>query len=514
MPYLVELGINAVELLPVHEYYVDDFLVDRGLTNYWGYNSIGFFAPESSYATGTSPGCQVDEFKTLVRGLHAAGIKVILDVVFNHSGEGNEMGPTMSLRGIDNPSYYLLTGSDDEPGRYYMNFSGCGNTLDFSSPAVISLVLDSLRYWVQQMHVDGFRFDLAAVLGRAGDNDGFEAHAPLFEAVRSDPVLAQSVLIAEPWDTGTYQVGNFPLGWSEWNGRFRDTMRRFVKGDDGQLPDLGRRLTGSADLYADDGRTAYNSINFITCHDGFTLNDLVSFDTKHNEANGEQNRDGSDDNNSWNCGVEGDTDDHEITFLRRQLVKNHLCRLLFSAGTPMLLGGDEFLRTQHGNNNAYCQDNEISWFDWDLVERNRDILEFAKRAISLTRRFKTLQHAKYVLGANNDAGLVDELTWFGPDGNLPDWSNPHAHTLCFQLDTADAVPHAGISSLYLILNADHQNAWIVLPQLTDGQSWYRVVDTSLPAGEDFADPGSEVLVDPDDHYLASARAAVILAARA
>ncbi|MFW0797194.1 glycogen debranching protein GlgX [Gordonia sp. CPCC 205515] len=513
IPYLTELGINAVELLPVHEYYVDDFLHDRELTNYWGYNTIGFFAPESSYSTGREPGCQVDEFKTLVRELHKAGIKVILDVVFNHSGEGNEMGPTMSFRGIDNPNYYILTGPDDQPGRYYMNYSGCGNTLDFDSPTVISMVLDALRYWVQHMHVDGFRFDLASVLGRTGKSEDFATHAPFFQAVQADPVLADVVLIAEPWDTGTYQVGNFGQDWSEWNGRFRDTMRRFVKGDDGQLADLGRRVTGSADLYADDGRTAYNSINFITCHDGFTMYDLVSYNDKHNDANGESNRDGTDDNNSWNCGAEGDTDDEQVLALRRQLVKNHLCRLLFSAGTPMLLGGDEFLRTQGGNNNAYCQDNEISWFDWTLVERNRDILEFATRAIALTRRFKALQHRKYVLGTDNDAGLVDELTWFGPDGGAPDWSNPLAHTLCYRIDTEDALPGQRVSCLYFILNADSQNAWIMLPPLPDGYSWYRAIDTCLPPGQDFAAPDDEVLIDPGDHYLASARTAVILVGR-
>ena len=398
IPYLQSLGVNAVELLPVHEYYVDDFLLNRGLTNYWGYNSIGFFAPESSYGTRRAPGCQVDEFKTLVRELHKAGIKVILDVVFNHTGEGNEMGPTISLRGIDNPSYYILTGPQDQPGRYYPNFSGCGNTLDFDSPAVIRLVTDSLRYWVQHMHVDGFRFDLASVLGRTGQGDGFASNAPFFEALLQDPVLGGLILVAEPWDTGTYQVGNFPVDWSEWNGRFRDTLRRFTKGDEGQLPDLGHRLTGSADLYGDDGRSAYNSINFVTCHDGFTLHDLVAYDHKHNDANGEDNRDGSDDNNSWNCGAEGDTDDGQVLALRRQLAKNHFCQLLFACGTPMLLGGDEFLRTQGGNNNAYCQDNAIAWFDWSLAESNSDVVEFVTKAIAMTRRFPALQRRKFLVG--------------------------------------------------------------------------------------------------------------------
>lgn len=510
IPYLRKLGINAVELLPVHEHYTDDFLRERGLSNYWGYNTIGFFAPESSYATGREPGGQVDEFKTLVRELHKAGMKVILDVVFNHTAEGNELGPTLSFRGIDNPAYYLLTGDDDEPRRYYTNYTGTGNTLDFDSPVVVDLVLDSLRYWVQQMHVDGFRFDLASVLGRTGHDEDFETDAPFFRAVREDPILADVVLIAEPWDVGTYQVGNFPADWSEWNGKFRDTMRRFTKGDDNQLADLGRRLTGSADLYGDDGRTAFNSINFITCHDGFTLNDLVSYDNKHNEANGEDNRDGTDDNNSWNCGVEGPTDDPTVIELRKQIVKNHLCRLLTAAGTPMLLGGDEFLRTQGGNNNAYCQDNEISWFDWTLAEKNSDILEFASKAIGMTRRLKAFRHRKYLSGADYDPALVSELTWFGADGNPPNWSDPQSHTLCYRLNTEDELPDGTVEFIYYILNADHQNAWIVLPPLPDGVDWYRIIDTSLPAGEDFVDAVDEVRIDPPDHYLASARSNVIL----
>ncbi len=372
IPHLTRLGVNAVELLPVHEYYVDDFLVEKGRTNYWGYNSVGFFAPELSYGTGRSPGCQVTEFKTLVRELHRAGIKVILDVVYNHTGEGNEMGPSLSFRGIDNPSYYALAGPHDAPLRYYMNYTGCGNSLNFDSPPVIRLVMDSLRYWVDVMRVDGFRFDLASVLGR-GEQGHFQSSASFFDAVAQDPVLNRVIMIAEPWDIGTYQVGNFPVDWSEWNGRFRDTMRCFAKGDTGQAAEMGRRLTGSADLYGDDGRSAYNSINFITCHDGFTLHDLVSYNNKHNEQNGEHNQDGSNDNNSWNCGVEGDTDDPGVRALRLQMMKNHACHLLFASGTPMILGGDEFARTQHGNNNAYCQDNDISWFDWDLAASNHDL---------------------------------------------------------------------------------------------------------------------------------------------
>src|SRR6516162_9977152 len=321
IPHLQRLGINAVELLPVHEFYIDDFLLARGLTNYWGYNSIGFFAPESSYANGGAPGSQVTEFKSLVRALHKAGIKVILDVVYNHTGEGSELGPSLAFRGIDNPSYYSLTGPPDQSHRYYMNFTGCGNSLNFDSPAVIRLVMDSLRYWIEVMHIDGFRFDLASVLGRGEKDGNFQSSASFFDAVSQDPILNRAILVAEPWDIGTYQVGNFPVDWSEWNGKFRDTMRSCGKGDAGTLADLGWRLTGSADLY----------------------------------------------------GVDGDTDDPKVIALRQQLMKNFACCLFLSSGTPMMLGGDEFGRSQQGNNNAYCQDNEVSWFDWTEVERNRDL---------------------------------------------------------------------------------------------------------------------------------------------
>src|ERR1035437_210290 len=438
IPHLTRLGVNAVELMPVHEYYVDDFLVQRGLTNYWGYNSIGFFAPESSFGSRRAPGCQVAEFKTLVRELHRAGIQVILDVVYNHTGEGNEMGPSMSFRGLDNPSYYTLTGPAEAPLRYYMNYTGCGNSLNFDSPAVIRLVMDSLRYWIEKMHVDGFRFDLASVLGR-GEDGSFRPTSSFFDAVAQDPVLNRAILIAEPWDTGTYQVGNFPVDWSEWNGRFRDTMRRFGKSDPGQLADLGWRLTGSSDLYGDDGRSAYNSVNFVTCHDGFTLYDMVSYNGKHNLPNGESNQDGSNDNNSWNCGAEGETGDPATLALRRQQMKNYACYLLFSCGTPMMLGGDEFGRSQRGNNNAYCQDNDISWLDWSMATRNSDLVEFFRKAIAFTRRFPVLQRRKFLLGEDLDADGVPDLAWFSPEQGEPAWGDPSARTLGFQLDGCEDV---------------------------------------------------------------------------
>ena len=513
IPYLTSLGINAVELLPVHEFYVDDFLLQKGLTNYWGYNSIGFFAPESSYSRGRMPGCQVAEFKTLVRELHKAGIKVILDVVYNHTGEGNEMGPSLCFRGIDNSAYYSLTGPGDAPRRYYMNYSGCGNTLNFDSAAVIRLVMDSLRYWADVMHVDGFRFDLASVLGRAGQQGAFAAASPFFDAVSQDPILNHVIMIAEPWDIGTYQVGNFPVDWSEWNGKFRDTMRSFGKGDAGTLADVGWRMTGSADLYGEDGRSAFNSINFITCHDGFTLNDLVSYNGKHNDRNGESNRDGSDDNHSWNCGAEGVTTDAAIATLRLRIIKNFACYLLFSSGTPMLLGGDEFARTQHGNNNAYCQDNEISWFDWGAAASNKELTEFFRKAIALTRRFPILQRRKFYLGRDLDADGVPDLAWYSGDLGTPQWRDANTRTVCMQLDASEDGSDNVVDRLFFILNSHYEPQLIKLPQLGADRGWHRSIDTSLPAGEDSLEVGQEVVIDPADHYIVNPRSTVVLFAQ-
>jgi glycogen operon protein len=510
IPHLKDLGINAVEFLPIHEHYTEDFLLAKGLTNYWGYNTIGFFAPESSYGTGRHPGCQVEEFKTLVCELHRAGIEVILDVVYNHTAEGNELGPTLSFKGIDNPTYYCLTGGPNEPGRYYMNYTGCGNSLNLAHPHVIRLVMDSLRYWVDAMHVDGFRFDLASVLGR--EEGMFQASASFFDAISQDPVLNRVKLIAEPWDLGTYEVGNFPVDWSEWNGRFRDSMRRFGKGDAGQVRDVGWRLTGSADLYADDGRSAYNSVNFITCHDGFTLRDLVSYNEKHNEANLEGNRDGSTDNNSWNCGVEGETDDPVAVKLRKQQVKNYACYLLFAAGTPMILGGDEFFRTQGGNNNSYCQDNEISWFDWQEVERHRDIHAFFRKAIALTRRYPVLQCRKFFTGQDRNSNGIPDIQWFGTDLDALAWEDPECRTLCYLLDGGE---EAGADDylLFVILNADFRLQLVRVPAPPGGKQWSRVIDTSLEPETDFLDEGQEVLIDPPGHYLANPRSTVLLMAR-
>jgi isoamylase len=511
IPHLTQLGVNAVELLPVHESYAEDFLLSRGLTNYWGYNTIGFFAPECSYSTQRSRGCQVTEFKTLVRELHKAGIEVILDVVFNHTAEGNEKGPTLCFKGVDNPTYYSLTGNGDDPYRYYMNYTGTGNTMNLANTHVIRFVMDSLRYWVEVMHVDGFRFDLASVLGRTEGQ--FQKSASFFDAISQDPVLQRVKLIAEPWDLGTYQVGNFPVDWSEWNGRFRDSFRKFEKGDAGQLAEIGYRLAGSADLYADDGRSAYNSINFITCHDGFTLYDLVSYNSKHNEANLEHNQDGTNDNNSWNCGAEGPTTDPDILRLRKQIIKNHACVLFFSMGTPMMLGGDEFGRTQRGNNNAYCQDNDLSWFDWSLASKNADILEFFRKAIAFTKKYTVLQNRKFFLGRDMNMDNISDISWFGTDLGAPRWNDPEARSLCYRLDGGETQSALGRYYLFVILNADFLVRAVRLPKFDHGVHWFRVVDTSLPSGQDFMDIGAEIRLDPEDSYLVNPRSTILLLGR-
>jgi isoamylase len=507
IPYLKDLGVNAVEFLPLQEFYIDDFLINRGLTNYWGYNTIGFFSPEYSYSSQQYPGCQVNEFRTLVRELHKAGIEVIMDVVYNHTAEGSELGPTICFRGIDNPTYYALTGTPDRPLRKYVNHTGCGNTMNFENSQVIRFVMDSLRYWVESMHVDGFRFDLASVLGR--ENGVFTKSASFFDAISQDPVLNRIKLIAEPWDLGTYQVGSFPVDWSEWNGKFRDTIRRFVKGDAGQLGDVGRRLTGSSDLYKANGRSAYNSINFVTCHDGFTLNDLVSYNEKHNEANLEQNRDGNDDNNSWNCGHEGDTDDPSIVHLRKQLVKNFACCLLFSAGTPMMLAGDEFMRSQKGNNNAYCQDNELSWIDWRYLDRHQDIFSFFRKTIAFTRKYTALQSSRFLQGIDCNGNCIPDIQWYGTGGQRPDWSDTESRTLCYMLDSPEESGGADEYLLFVILNYDYRSNGVYLPSIGP-KKWRRIIDTSLPAGADFAEDGKEILLDPQESYIANPRSTVVL----
>lgn len=502
IPHLKKLGITAVELLPVQEFYNDDFILQKGLKNYWGYNTIGFFAPESSYSSSPAKGAQVKEFKTLVRELHKAGIEVIMDVVYNHTGEGSELGPTISFKGIDNPTYYCLKGTEAEPARFYENYSGCGNCINASDGHVTRFILDSLRYWVEVMHVDGFRFDLASILGRQGGE--FSSQSAFFSVISQDPVLNRIKLIAEPWDIETYQVGNFPVDWSELNDRFRDTVRKFGKGDPGQIHDLKYRLSGSPDLYGKDGRKAHNSINFVTCHDGFTLYDLVSYDRKHNKANHENNRDGRDENYSWNCGAEGDTDDPEVLGLRKRLVKNYMCYLLLSAGTPYILGGDELLRTQHGNNNAYCQDNEISWFDWRMAKANSDHLRFCAQLIAFVKKHKELRFMQNPAEARMAGMRMPSYRWMGKDLNDPDLDDPEARTLSLHVSGGDH------TEFFTIFNADHKPQDVTLPVLPDGKRWYRKIDTSLTGGEDFTEEDDAILIDPDDHYFANARSTVLL----
>jgi glycogen operon protein len=481
--YLRRLGVTAVELLPIHQFVADKHLVDRGLTNYWGYNSIGFFAPDVRYGSDGRLGQQVAEFKTMVRTLHEAGIEVILDVVYNHTAEGNHLGPTLCFRGIDNAAYYRLVPDDR---RYYMDYTGCGNTLDMTHPRTLQLIMDSLRYWIQEMHVDGFRFDLASALARElHDVDRLGA---FFDIIHQDPVISQVKLIAEPWDLGEggYQVGNFPVLWAEWNGVYRDTVRSFWKGDEGQAGSLAFRLTGSSDIYGRGGRRPYASLNFVTAHDGFTLQDLVSHNDKHNEANGEDNRDGHDHNLSWNCGAEGPTDDPAVLACREQQKRNFLATLLLSQGVPMVCGGDEIGRTQQGNNNAYCQDNELSWLDWQLDGARRDLLRFARYLIGLRRRHPVFRRRQFFYGRRIHGSEVKDLSWFRPDGKEmteEDWTN--SHTRCFglrlsgdALDELDARGQRVVDDTFLILvNAHHEPIPFVLPAHRAGVRWEVLVDT-------------------------------------
>jgi isoamylase len=486
--HLTQLGVTAVELLPVHHHVNDRHLVERGLTNYWGYNTIGFFAPDSRYSATGEP---VSEFKSMVKRLHDAGIEVILDVVYNHTGEGNHLGPTLSFRGVDNAAYYRL--ADDR--RHYVDYTGTGNTLNVVHPRSLQLIMDSLRYWITEMHVDGFRFDLASALAR--EFYDVDRLGSFFDIIHQDPVISQVKLIAEPWDVGPggYQVGNFPVGWAEWNGKYRDTVRRFWRGVGGQAAELAYRLSGSSDLYAQSGRQPHASVNFVTAHDGFTLADLVSYERKHNEANGEQNRDGTDHNESMNFGVEGPTDDEAILEAREKQKRNLLATLLLSQGVPMLLGGDEFGRSQQGNNNAYCQDNEVSWFDWDLSRRDRALLAFTTELIRLFKRHPVLGRRRFFQGRRIRGSAVKDLTWYGPSGReMTDeqWDSPGVKTLGVRM-AGDAIDELGErgerivdDTLLLVLNADEKPVAFTLPE-RNGHAWELVFDTAYsefgsPAG--------------------------------
>ncbi len=489
LDYFKSLGITAVELMPVHHFVADKHLVDRGLTNYWGYNSIGFFAPDARYSSNGVLGQQLMDFKTMVKTLHREGIEVILDVVYNHTAEGNHLGPTLCFRGIDNAAYYRLV---HDNRRYYMDYTGTGNTLDMTHPRALQIIMDSLRYWVLEMHVDGFRFDLASALAR-------ELHAvdrlgAFFDIIHQDPVLSQVKLIAEPWDVGEggYQVGNFPILWTEWNGKYRDTVRRFWKGDEGQIDDLAYRLTGSSDLYEHSGRRPYASINFVTAHDGFTLRDLVSYNDKHNEANSEENRDGHNENLSWNHGVEGPTNDPVIPALRERQQRNFLATLLFSQGIPMLLAGDEISRTQLGNNNAYCQDNEISWVDWNLDASQQQLLEFARLVIQLRRQHPVLRRRHFFQGRKIHGSEIKDLYWLRPDGNEmteADWRNPAIRCISLRLagEAIEEVDERGNrildDTLLILLNANHEPLPFMLPAFQSDMRWELVLDTREPAGK-------------------------------
>jgi len=517
IPYLKDLGITAVELLPIfefdeHENVRENPITGEKLVNYWGYSSIAFFAPKAGYAASKEPGGAVRELKQLVKELHRAGIEVILDVVYNHTAEGDHLGPTFCFRGLDNSIYYML----DDKKRFYRNYSGCGNTMNCNHPLVRDFVLDSLRYWAIEMHVDGFRFDLASILGR--DQDGSVlSNPPLLERIAHDPVLAHCKIIAEAWDAaGLYQVGSFPAAgrWAEWNGRFRDDVRRFVRGDSGMASAIATRVAGSSDLYQHDGRSPYHSINLVTAHDGFTLADLVSYNRKHNEANGEENRDGQDENYSWNCGAEGETRDPLVLKLRMRQMKNFWTVLMVSQGVPMILGGDEFGRTQKGNNNAYCQDNEISWLDWTLLEKNAELFRFARQAIHFRRRHPALRRHSFLVGRSDGTDAVRDISWHGKRAGEPDWS-PESRLLAFLLGGAPNLTLADEDDddIYVVFNMGHEAEICELPPPRPGRRWFRAIDTSLPPPNDIAEPGGEEPLSDQAKYCVHSRTSVVLLGR-
>jgi isoamylase len=484
--YLLDLGITAIELMPVHQFINDKRLVDAGLRNYWGYNTLSFFAPDPRYSSLTYPGARVNEFKTMVKTLHGAGIEVILDVVYNHTAEGNHLGPTLSFRGIDNQAYYRLAPKDP---RHYTDYTGTGNTLNMLHPRTIQMIMDSLRYWVMEMHVDGFRFDLASSLAR--ELHDVNRLSSFLDIIHQDPVISQVKLIAEPWDVGEggYQVGNFPVLWAEWNDRYRDAVRRFWRGDPGVVADLAYRLTGSSDLYAQSGRKPHASVNFVTAHDGFTLRDLVSYNEKHNEANLEGNEDGADENLSWNCGVEGETDDSEIRELRMRQMRNFMTTLLVSQGVPMISHGDEIGRTQRGNNNAYCQDNEITWVDWELSAEQQEMLDWTRRVVRFMRQHSILRRRDYFSGRPIRGAGIKDISWLRPDGQEmsdSDWANEAFHALAFRLHGA-AAGHFDdqnrpiiADTLVILMNSFDHDVEFLLPRTVGRLKWQLALDTAEP----------------------------------
>ncbi|MDR1949357.1 MAG: glycogen debranching protein GlgX [Spirochaetaceae bacterium] len=494
IPFLRELGITSLEFLPIQEFNEREVIrinprTGEPLVNYWGYSTVAFFAPKGSYAADKNPGAQVGEFKEMVRELHKAGIEVILDIVFNHTAEGNEWGPTFSFRGLDNRIYYIL----DENKRYYKNYSGCGNTVNCNHPVVRTFILDCLRYWVVEMHVDGFRFDLGSILGR--DQSGrLMENPPMLERIAEDPVLANTKIIAEAWDAGgAYQVGWFPGGrWAEWNDRFRDDVRKFWRGDPLEARHLATRLAGSSDLYLRDGRKPFHSINFITSHDGFTLRDLVTYANKHNEENGEENRDGGNANNSANYGFEGPTKNAAIEELRERQLKNFFATLMVSLGTPMILGGDEFARTQRGNNNAYCQDNEISWYDWSLREKNRGLFRFVREIIAFRLRHHGFMRPEFYTGRDGSYNAIPDIIWFDEKGDPPVWEKVNV-CLALRIDgsKADILADRDDNDFFIMFNAGDKQAIFTICEAPEGKMWLRAVDTGLPSPDDILDPGNE-----------------------
>ena len=486
--YLKKLGITAIELMPIHQFVNDSFLQEKGLSNYWGYNTIGFFAPHNAYSSSGQRGEQVNEFKSMVKAYHRAGMEVILDVVYNHTAEGNHMGPTLSFKGIDNASYYRLVEGDQQ---HYFDTTGTGNSLLMRSPHALQLITDSLRYWVTEMHVDGFRFDLAATLARQFQE--VDKLSAFFDIVEQDPIISRVKLIAEPWDLGSggYQVGGFPSSWSEWNGRYRDTVRDFWRSQPSTLPEFASRLMGSSDLYQVNGRRPVASVNFITAHDGFTMNDLVSYNEKHNEANGEGNRDGESNNRSWNCGVEGPTNIPDVNDLRQRQMRNMFATLLFSQGIPMICGGDEVARTQQGNNNAYCQDNEISWTNWHLDKGRKELLAFVSKLIHLRLDHPVLHRRRFFTGREpgDDSNTIPQVEWFDHTGSImdmDDWQNTHAFSMMIYLNGSD-IPEVDWygnrmvdNDFILIFNAHYEPIMFTLPDERYGRKWQLVVDTHNP----------------------------------
>ena len=482
--HLKSLGVTAIELMPVHQFVQDTTLVDKGLANYWGYNTIGFFAPHNAYSASGQRGQQVQEFKSMVKALHEADIEVILDVVYNHTAEGNHLGPTLCFRGIDNNAYYRLV---DEDRTYYYDTTGTGNTLLMRHPHVLQLIMDSLRYWVTEMHVDGFRFDLASSLARQFHE--VDRLSAFFDLVQQDPVVSQVKLIAEPWDIGEggYQVGNFPPLWTEWNGKYRDTVRDYWRGEGSTLADFASRITGSSDLYEHSGRKPIASINFVTAHDGFTMRDLVSYNEKHNEANGEDGNDGESHNRSWNCGAEGETDDPQINALRARQQRNFLLTLMLSQGVPMVLHGDELGRSQGGNNNVYCQDNEISWVDWDLEPWQEELLAFTRRAVALRREHPVFRRRRFFAGVSRDEGTPADIAWFAPDGRTmgpDDWANHEARSMLVFLN-GEAIPEPDqrgervVGDSFLVaFNGHYEPLTFTLPEEVYGDGWLVALDPS------------------------------------